>query len=239
VATVTILLLACVVVAVSSAVHGAVGFGMNLLAVPVLAILDPTFVPGPAVAAGLVLSVLIAVRERVPMDRALGWAVVGLLPGTGLALGLLSVVPADALTAPIGALVLVAVVLSASRWTISPTRHALATAGVASGFLATAGAIGGPPLALVYAQTAGPRLRSNLSVFFVVTAVVSLVALVGSGHFAGEELKASALLVPAVVVGFLASGPLRPVVDRGHTRQAVLALSALAGVVAIVEGVLR
>jgi hypothetical protein len=42
-----------------------------------------------------------------------------------------------------------------------------------------------------------------------------------------------------VVVGFLASGPLRPLVDRGHTRPAVLRLSALAGVGAIVDGLLR
>lgn len=235
----TVVVLACVVVAMSSAVHGAVGFGMNLLAVPVLAVLDPTFVPGPAIAAGLVLSVLIAARERTPMDRALGWAVLGLLPGTALALAVLGAVPADALTAPIGVLVLVAVVLSATRWTLAPTGPALAAAGVASGFLATAGAIGGPPLALVYARTAGPRLRSNLSVFFVVTAVVSLVALLVSGHFAADELQASALLVPAVLVGFLASGPLRPLIDRGRARPAVLALSGLAGLVAVVEGVVH
>jgi hypothetical protein len=82
---VTVLVVAFLVVAVTSAVHGAVGFGMNLLAVPVLAIADPTLVPGPAVAAGLVLSVLIAARERTSMDRRLRWAVLGLFPGTLLA----------------------------------------------------------------------------------------------------------------------------------------------------------
>ena len=67
-----VLVVAVVVVAVTSAVHGAVGFGMNLLAVPALVLLDPTFVPGPAVAVGLVLSVLVAGRERSPVDRRLG-----------------------------------------------------------------------------------------------------------------------------------------------------------------------
>src|SRR4051812_20106667 len=173
----TALVVAVLGVAVTSAVQGAVGFGMNLLAVPVLVVLDPLLVPGPAVAAGLVLSVLVAVRERTPMDRRLGWALVGLLPGTLLALALLAAVPSDDLAVPLGVLVLVAVGLSAVRLELSPTPTPLGVAGLASGFLATAGSIGGPPLALVYARSPGARLRSNLSTFFVVTAAVALVAL--------------------------------------------------------------
>jgi uncharacterized membrane protein YfcA len=236
---VTALVVAVVVVAVTSAVQGAVGFGMNLLAVPVLVVLDPRLVPGPAVAAGLVLSVLVAGRERAPFDRRLGWAFLGLLPGILLALALLALVPADSLAAPMGGLVLIAVLVSAIRVNLSPTRLTLAVAGVASGFLATAGSIGGPPMALVYAQSHGSRLRSSLSVFFVVTAAASLVALAASGHFGVGELRASALFVPGVLVGFLASGPLRPLVDRGHVRSAVLGLSAVAGAGAVVEGLLH
>jgi len=112
----------------------------------------------------------------------------------------------------------------------------LPVAGSPPGSLARAASIGGPPLALVYAQSHGARLRASLSAFFVLAAVVALVALVVSGHFGAGAWRASAVLLPGVVLGFLASGPLRPVVDRGHTRPAVLALSALAGTVAIVQG---
>lgn len=209
---------------------------MNLLAVPVLALLDPVFVPGPAVVAGLLLSVLVLWREPTRIDRGLAWAAVGLLPGTLLAVLLLAVVPAGELTAPTGVLVLVAVALSALRVDISPGRTSLALAGTASGFLATAASIGGPPLALVYARSHGARLRANLSAFFVLAAVVALAGLVVSGHLGAEEWRASAVLLPGVVLGFVASGPLRSVVDRGRTRPAVLAMSALAGVVAVVQG---
>jgi uncharacterized membrane protein YfcA len=236
---VVVVVVAVLVVAVTSAVHGAVGFGMNLLAVPVLVLLDPTFVPGPAVAAGLVLSILIAGRERTPLNLRLGWACLGLVPGTALALALLAVVPQESLAAPLGALVLVAVALSALRLDLSPTRTALAVAGMASGFLGTAGSIGGPPMALVYARSPGSRLRGNLSAFFVVTAVASLVALAASGHYGARELSLSALFLPGVLVGFLLSGPLRPLVDAGHTRRAVLCLSAVAGLGAVIEGLAR
>jgi uncharacterized membrane protein YfcA len=234
-----VILLAVVVVAVTSAVHGAVGFGMNLLAVPILVVLDPALVPGPAVAAGLVLSALVAARERAVVDRRLGWAALGLLPGTAMALVLLGLVPAGSLAAPLGALVLVAVVISAIRLRLTPTTTTLAVAGVASGFLATAGSIGGPPLALVYANTPGAQVRSNLSGFFVITGAVSLTALSIAGHFGVRELQLSLLLLPGVLLGYAASGPLRPWSDRGHTRSAVLLLSALAGMAAIAEGLLR
>lgn len=230
--------LAVLVVAVTAAVHGAVGFGMNLLAIPVLVVLEPAFVPAPAVAAGLVLSVLVAARERTPWDRRLGWAVAGLFPGTAVALLVLAAVSTDDLAAPLGGLVLLAVLLSAVRLRLRPTPPALVTAGVASGFLSTAGSIGGPPMALVYADSAGPAVRTNLSSFFVVTAVVSLGALGATGHVGERELALSAALLPGVVVGFLASGPLRPWVDRGRTRPAVLWLSALAGLGAVADGLL-
>ena len=226
----TILLLAGLVVAASCAIHGAVGFGMNLLAVPVLAVLDPVFVPGPAVAAGLVLSVLMVVREPAAIQPRIGWAVLGLAPGTLAALLVLTVVSSADLAVPIGVLVILAVLMSAVRLDLRPTRLALVVAGTASGFLATAAAIGGPPLALLYARASGAQLRSNLSAFFVVTAATSLGALLLAGRFGADEWRATAVFLPSVVLGFLASGPLRHVVDRGQTRPAVLTLSALAGV---------
>jgi uncharacterized membrane protein YfcA len=231
--------LAVLVVAVACAVHGAVGFGMNLLAVPVLAALDPTLLPGPAVAAGLVLSLLVLARERVSVDPSLAWAVVGLAPGTLLGSWVLSRMHDNGVSVLAGCLVLVAVALSLMRVDLSPTRWALLVAGAASGFLATAASIGGPPMALLYSHARGPDLRARLSAFFVVTALASLLALRASGHFDDHDATASALLLPGVLVGFLCSGPLRGLLDRKGTRPAVLALSAVAAVGAIVEGVGR
>jgi hypothetical protein len=235
----TVVVLAFVIVTASCAVHGAVGFGMNLLAVPFLAALDPSFLPGPAVAAGLVLSLLVLGRERVRLDPRLGWAVLGLAPGTFLAVALLARVPQARVSVLAGCLVLVAVILSLARVEVSPTTRALVVAGAASGFLATAASVGGPPLALLYSRDRGPELRFRLSAFFVVTALVSLVALLVSGHFGDHDAATSAVLLPGVFVGFFCSGLLRGLLDRGATRPAVLVLSALAAVTAIAQGIAR
>ena len=231
-----VFLLAFVVVTVCAAIHGSVGFGLNLLAVPLLLLVDPALVPGPALAAGLVMAVLVAGRELGAVDRRTAWAVCGLLPGSAAGLVLLAAVPVDALGVVLGVLVLAAVVLSATRWQPVPSRPALFVAGTATGFLSTAAAIGGPPMALLYGRSDGARLRSTLSVVFVAASLVALGALAAVGRFGGSELGASLVLLPGVVVGFLLSGPLRRLVDRGNVRPAVLGLSTVAALAAIAEG---
>jgi uncharacterized protein len=231
-------LAALFVVAAASVVHGAVGFGLNLLAVPILLLIDPQLVPGPALVAGLLISVLVAGREFSAMDRRLGFAYLGLVPGGVAGALVIAVVPQDALSVPLGVLVLVAVGLSLVRWQPVPRPSPLVGAGAASGFLASTASVGGPPMALLYAREDAARLRSTLSGFFVVTAVLSLALLAAVGHFGLDDVRTSLTLLPAVVIGFLLSGRLRTYVDRGGTRPFVLGLSALAAVIAIAEGVL-
>jgi hypothetical protein len=94
-------------------------------------------------------------------------------------------------------------------------------------------------MALLYARQEGARLRSTLAGFFVAAALVALAALALVGRFGTADLGNSAALLPGVVVGFLASGPLRPYVDAGRSRPLVLGLSAVAALVAIGQGVLN
>ena len=49
------LLLAISVVTIGSVIQGSVGFGLGPLAVPLLVLLDPIFVPGPLILAALLL----------------------------------------------------------------------------------------------------------------------------------------------------------------------------------------
>jgi len=67
-----VILLAVLVMALASTVQAAVGFGANMLAAPVLALLDPDLVPGPIFVAAAVLTVATALREPDDID----WAVV-------------------------------------------------------------------------------------------------------------------------------------------------------------------
>jgi hypothetical protein len=55
------------------------------------------------------------------------------------------------------------------------------------------------------------------------------------GRVTGDHLVAAAALLPFVVAGFLLSGPVRRVLDRGWVRPAVLVVSVGGAVVLLVR----
>jgi uncharacterized membrane protein YfcA len=134
-----------------------------------------------------------------------------------------------------GLLVVTAVGLSASGLHVAPGRGTLTGAGALSGFMGTLSSIGGPPIALLYQHSDGPRIRGTLSVFFVLGTGLSLVALRFIGRLGVEEFLLAACLVPGIVVGFMVSGLTRRVLDRGYTRVSVLAVAATAGLVVVLR----
>jgi uncharacterized membrane protein YfcA len=228
------LLLASSVVAFGSLLQGAVGFGLALVSVPFLVLIDPRLVPGPVLLSSSLLTVLMAVRERHAIHVAgIGWGVIGRLPGTAAGALVIGAIPLARMDVALGALVLVAVLLSASGLRMRPTAPALVGAGALSGFMGTVSSIGGPPMALVYQNELGARLRGTLAAYFVIGAVLSLGALAIVGRFGSWELLWGFALMPGVGIGFAVSGRLARFVDRGYTRPAVLAVSAAAALLVI------
>lgn len=216
---------------VGAFVQGSVGFGHNLIAAPVFALVDERLVPGPAIASAGVLVLLTVLRDRRGLHLGeVGTALIGRVPGTILAAVTVASLPADDLAVFFAFLVLVAVGITASGVGVRPTRGTLVSAGALSGFMGTATSIGGPPMAMLYAGEQGRRLRGTLAGFFLTGIAMSLAALVVTGSFGMEELRLSLLPVPAIVVGFVLSSWGARRLDAGHTRPAVLAVAALSAV---------
>jgi uncharacterized protein len=233
------LVLVTALVAGAACIQGAAGFGMALLAAPLLTLVDRSFAPAPLVLAVLPLSVLVAQRDWAHLDRTgLAWAIGGRLPGVvlgGVAAALLS---QHTLALALGLGVLVAVGLSMVTARLRPTPGTLVSAGFASGFMGTTTSIGGPPMALVYQRSDGPAFRSTLAIYFAAGAVMSLTALAFAGRVGAHELRLGLLLWPGVVLGFALSKPLTRYLDDGRTRAMVLAISAAAALLLIAEEVL-
>ena len=216
------------VVVLGSSVQASVGFGLGLIAAPLLLLIDSQLVPGPLMASGIVLTLRVAYREREAIDFAgIGFALGGRILGTFLAALVLTTLTPRSFDLLFGGLVMLAVVLSVSGLRVSPSPRTATGAGVLSGFMATLSSIGGPPMALLYQRETAARLRGTLSAYFVVGALVSLVALAAVGRYGKEEILLSILLIPAILVGDLASGRMRSFVDRAGARPFVLGLSSL------------
>jgi uncharacterized protein len=197
-------------------------------------------VPGPLLAAALLLSILMAIREHRSVDfRGVGWALVGRVPGTVFGAAVVAAIPRRETALLVGAMVLLAVLLVGTGTRVVRTPEALFGAGVLSGFMSTTSSIGGPPVALLYQDSHGDRLRGTLSGFFIVGIALSLTALAVVGRFGRAEILSSLLLSPAVIAGFFFSTRVAAVLDRGHTRTVILVSSALAGAGVILEALVR
>ncbi len=216
-------------VAAGSCVQTCVGFGLGLIAAPLLFLIYPPLIPGPLMASSVVLTLLIAFREREAIDFAgLGFAFAGRIVGTLLAALVWSTLPSENFDFLFAGLVLLGVALSLSGLRVEPNPATASAAGALSGFMGTLSSIGGPPMALLYQRASAARIRGTLSGHFVIGALVSLVALAAVGRYGRVEITLSIALVPAVLVGYLASGWIRESVERAGVRPLVLGLSVLA-----------
>lgn len=231
------LVAAGVALILGSVVQGSIGFGMALVAAPVLALIDPVLVPGPTIVVGLLLSVLMIWRERQAVDLgALRWAFPGLAVGSVVAALIVAGTAADHIGILLGGLVLVAVFLSAIGLHVRPTPRNVLYACTLAGFMSTAASIPGPPLALVFQHAEGPRLRSTLAPLFIICGLISLGTLAAFGRFGGRELGLGMALAPGMVIGLWLSSFTARVLDRGSVRHGVLLVAAAAGVAAIWQG---
>jgi uncharacterized protein len=223
-------------VVIGSIVQGSIGFGLAAVVAPILLLVDPVFLPGPMLVAILLLTTLIAHRER----RHIHWPEVAISTG-GRVLG---VVPAAIAIRFMSAqtydlvfslVVLAGVVISLAGWHIRLTLRNLFITAIGSGFMSTVSAIGGPPMALVYQHEQAPKIRGSLSAIFTIGTPISLAGLWWAGRFGLPELMLGILLTPAIVVGFQLSRYTAGRLEPSHTRPAILVLSAATALVVMIR----
>jgi uncharacterized membrane protein YfcA len=229
--------LANLIIAGGAAAQAAIGMGLNLFAVPLLAFIDPVYVPGPVLVHGFLLSCLASVRLRESINvRELGLALIGLIGGTAAAAVLLMWVAPEYLPRLLGFAILVAVALSVAGYQIALTTRTLLAASSVSGVMGIIAGAHGPPIALLYQRESPSRIRSVLLPFFAFSNPIALGALFIIGKFGLRELYVRALMLPGLIVGYLASSWLSRVVSARMIRGCLLAISATSGAALVLRG---
>ncbi len=223
-------LLAALIVMVAATVQATVGFGLALISVPLLTLVNPDLVPAPLMICAVVLSLLIGRRDLGDTDwRAVGLFISGRVPGAVLAGFILTVVARERLAVVFALAVIVAVGLSASGIKARPTVLNFLAAGSFSGLMSTITGIGGPPIALVLQDENPSRLRSTLAWYFASGSIVSLTVLARVGRLGGQELRFAGVMLPGALLGFLLSRLTRPLAEYpGVVRGGVWATSVAA-----------
>jgi uncharacterized membrane protein YfcA len=223
-----------VAILLASCLQASIGFGIGMLAAPIVAIVDPALIPGTLIMVATLVTLMVVVREREDIDlHGTGWALVGRVPGTIAGAVLLAMLPHRALVILLAAVVLVGVVLTSTGWIPAPRRRNVVLAGATSGVLGTATSIGGPPMALVWQRNSGARLRGTMSGFFLVGSVMSIAALAVVGAVDGRTLWGFAVMIPAAVAGYALSRRINRFLDPKRLRWLAIGASTLGAVVLI------
>ncbi len=231
-------LVIAVTVITAATVQGVVGFGSNLLAVPVVALIVPAALPGAMVFPGIPMAVAMAIHERDHIDwRGSRFILLGRIPGTALGVAVVVAVSSEVLAIVIGIVVLAAVGLSVLASHLHPgvTPKTATVTGVATGLTGTAAAIDGPPMALLYQNDPPPVFRSTLATQFAIGTVFTLTGLLIAGELQGWQVLLGLSLMPCFLLGFGLSLLIRPYVGARNLRPAVLTIAALTGVAAILR----
>ncbi|THD72498.1 MAG: hypothetical protein E7813_03800 [Bradyrhizobium sp.] len=223
--------IAVAIMAIGSALQASVGIGLALLVVPVLALVDQSFIPGPMLLAGVMLALLTAYRERTAIDvAALRNSLAGLAVGTIIGALALRFASGLNLDKTFGGLVLLAVLLSVSGYKLEATPRSLALAGAAAGVMGAMVGIHGPPISLVF-QNAEPRVaRAMLGAFFSIAYLGAVAALAGFGLFGIPHLVRAAILLPGVAIGLAVAPHLAGHIDGNRLRLIILGIAASSGV---------
>jgi hypothetical protein len=221
---------------IGAAIQGNVGIGFAVLVAPILLVVNRAFVPGPIVIAAMLLVILMALRERrdvIASDVRL--AIVGRVIGTLPGAYAVAALPKSAYEQLFAILVMIGAVLSALGWHVLPTPRNVTIASILSGFMSVVTSMGGPPMALVYQNEAGPRIRSTISAIFTIGGFITLAGLWWVGHFHLPELLLGLVLMPGVVIGFALSRYTTAWFDQQRIKPAVLIVSALSASVVLVR----
>ena len=230
------ILLANVIVCIGAIVQGSIGFGFALISASILVLISQIFVPGPLISSGLLLSILIACRERRSIDFfGLKLAFIGRVIGAILGAWILLVVSKTTFAFIFGTFIITAVMLSASGISLTATGPKLLGAGFLSGVMATTTSVGGPPMALIYQNASAPTIRSTLAGFFIVGTIISLITLIVIGKFGQKEIITFVSVIPGILLGFSLSKYGTKVIDRGYIKKIILLMALLSGIALILR----
>jgi uncharacterized protein len=223
-----------VIATAGAAVQASAGFGLALLIAPLLALLDPGFVPGPMLAAGIICSAGAGWRDRASIDRpSLSLSLAGMAIGTVIGAACLKLSQGRDLSILFGSLVLLAVALSVFGPAPRPSRSAFVIGGGAGGLMGAIVGIHGPPLALVLQRAPPPVVRAMLGTYFTIAYAWAVFVLGAFGLFGRTDIARTLVLVPGMIVGLALAPWLIARIDTGLLRWIILGLSTVSGLALI------
>jgi uncharacterized membrane protein YfcA len=224
---------------VGALIQGSIGYGLNLVVVPVVAVLQPEALPGAMIVMSIPMTSGSALLERAHIDwKNVSWITLGRIPGVAIGTWIVVSFSADRLAVAIGAFVVIAAIMGVATPPIRITSLSSTLTGVTAGIMGTTSSIGGPPIAMLYQNEKGPVLRATLGAAFTIGTALSLLSLSVAGKIETFHWALGLGLFPAIAMGLYVSRFTHRWLDGGWLRPCVLAFAVLSGMGVLLRGLL-
>lgn len=224
------------VIVLAAALQAATGVGFGMIAVPLLALIDLSWVPAPVLMLNVILSLAMATADRSALVRAEVPPIMGgLVLGTILGTGILMAIPAERLGVLIGVVICAAVAAAVAAPSVRLTRPRILGAATAGGVTGLIAAMHGPPLVLLYSRERPAKVRATMGTVFMAGCLMALVALTFSGLFGRAQFVAGLVLLPGLALGYGAGRWMAGRLSPAMARAAMLAVSGAAGLMLIIK----
>ncbi|MGP6175117.1 sulfite exporter TauE/SafE family protein [Corynebacterium sp. A21] len=232
------MIIIAVILMVAACVQGSIGFGLGMLAAPLIVLMRPDLLPALILLLALVLSAATLLRDRGGVEwRVVLWTSIGRIPGSVLGAAAVALLPVAGLSLVLAGAVIIGIISSLVGWRPGHGPRAAVIAGAASGLLGTSTAIGGPPLSIILRDLPVAKIRSTMGAAFVIGSALSITLLSVSGSLHLEHVRAALLFLPAVAVGFLLSGLVNRHMNSRVLYLGAVGLSLMGAVVVILQSV--
>lgn len=230
-------LLAMSLIFIGAFIQTTTGFGMAILASPILLYISPEYIPGPIIIVGFFIALIntFKYRSQISLD-GLTKSTIGLLPGSCVGAAILYFINVAQLSVLLGSTVLLAVATSLLPIKVAVTPKRLMFAGFLSGFLGTSSGIGGPPMALLLQHQKVELIRSNLAAFFLMSSALSLLVQIPIGYMSIKHVLLALPLIPAGYAGHKLAIRVMHRLSKKVVRNLSLILCVVAGLGAIYSG---
>jgi uncharacterized membrane protein YfcA len=215
-------------------VQASLGFGMAIVFAPILILIKPEWVPFFITLVALYLCVLNTWSARKSLNmKGMTIPILARVPGSLLAAWFLTFLNILWIQLLVSTTVLVSVIFSFSMKKFDATPIRLGWAGFFSGFIGTITSIGGLPMAIVMQHGDAPSVRANMSFYFTIGCILSLVLYAVIGKLTMDMFIASVMFLPVVIAGVVLGRLTQPYVDNGRFRRITLVICSMGAVIAL------
>jgi len=197
--------LACLIVFIASLAQSIFGMGWGLIAAPLLALLDPTLIPGTIVFLGF----FAAFYPSIIYHKDVNWqifrpSILGRFLGSVIAGPITAyLIATNKIELILGIVLIVTILISMTKiGKIKQNQKNHFIAGTFSGILGTLVGVGGTPMGIIHQNNDPIMVRANNNVFFMTGSIISIIILLVADVMQSYHIIMGVMLLPPL---FLAS----------------------------------